>query len=83
MGRLIVGLHFLESDFAARPGEPCNDLMNRSQFNLFYDIGVHLFGRSSGQAMDFATSFFERHLPHSPTLVPANPQKYFGFRTLF
>jgi|SRR5882724_2867468 len=31
-----------------------------SQFNLFYEIGVRLFGRSSGEAMDYAMYFVER-----------------------
>lgn len=56
--RRIVGLmnwlRALERDWAAWAGEPSDDLMQRSQFNLFYDIGVHFFGRNSGQAMDYA-----------------------------
>jgi hypothetical protein len=28
--------------------------MKRSQFNLFYDIGVYLFGCRSREALDFA-----------------------------
>ena len=41
-----LGLRALERDWAAWPGEPSDDLMKRSQFNLFYDIGIHLFGRN-------------------------------------
>ena len=39
-----IGLRALERDWAAWPGEPSDDLMKRSQFNLLYDIGVRLFG---------------------------------------
>ena len=52
-----VGLRALERDWAAWPGEPSGHLMQRSQFNLFYDIGVHFFGRNSKQAFEYAMYF--------------------------
>ena len=59
------GLLALERDWAAWPGEPSDDVMMRSQFNLFYEIGIHLFGRNSRQALDYAMYFIERrqHVP--------------------
>ena len=74
-----LGLRALEHDWAVWPGEPSEGLMQRSQFNLFYDIGVHLFGRSSGQALNYAMYFAERRQPHSPAFIPVNTQRYFGF----
>ncbi len=50
------GLRALERDLGTWPGELTDDLVKRSQFNLFYDVGVHLFGRRSRQALDFALS---------------------------
>jgi hypothetical protein len=73
-----VGLRALKRDLAAWPGKPSPDVVTRSQFNLFYEIGIRLFGRGSGQAMNFAMYFFERRRRYSPTIIPANPQKYFG-----
>ncbi len=73
----IVGLHFLERNWAAWPGESSSDLIKRSQFNLFYEIGLRLFGRNSREAMDFAMHFLERRRRDARTPVPANPQRYF------
>jgi len=42
-----LGLRALERDWAVWPGEPCDDMMQRSQFNLFYDIGVHSWAKSA------------------------------------
>jgi hypothetical protein len=42
-----LGLKALARDWTAWPETPSNDLMLRSQFNLFREIGVHLYGRSS------------------------------------
>jgi hypothetical protein len=53
--------------------------MQRSQFNLFYDIGVQFFGRSSGQALNYAIYFVERRQAPCPALIPVNRQRYFGF----
>jgi hypothetical protein len=39
-----LGLATLDRDWARWPGEPSEDLRLRPQFNLFYDIGVHLLG---------------------------------------
>jgi hypothetical protein len=37
-----IGLKALARDWAAWPGTPSDDLMHRSQFNLFRDLGAHL-----------------------------------------
>jgi hypothetical protein len=63
-----LGLRALEHDWAAWPGEPSDDLMKRSQFNLFYDIGIHLFRRSSRDALDYAMNFMARHEAGLPTV---------------
>jgi len=75
-----VGLRALEQDWAAWPGQPCDDLMKRSQFNLFYDIGVHLFGKKSRQALNYAMYFMERRQRIAPLLRTANPQKHLEFQ---
>ena len=54
-----LGLRGLERDWAVWAREPSDDVMHRSQFNLFHDIGIQLFGRNSGQAMDYAMSLTE------------------------
>jgi len=51
-----------------------------SQFNLFYEIGIHLFGRNSGQALDYAMYFMERQPPVAHGLKPVDRQRYFGFQ---
>lgn len=48
-----IALKARARDWAAWPGTPSDDLMYRSQFNLFRDIGVHYYGRSS-EALRFA-----------------------------
>jgi hypothetical protein len=72
-------LRALEHDLAAWRGQPSRDLMERSQFNLFYDIGFHLFGRNSRQALDYAMYFMERRQRVAPTLRTAHPQRGFEF----
>ena len=75
-----VGIRALERDWAAWPEEPSEDLMMRSQFNLFYDIGVHLFGRSSGQALRYAFYFVAKAERYERVSLPADPQRSLGFR---
>jgi len=72
-----VGLRALERDWAAWPGHPSDDLMKRSQLNLLYDIGVHLFGRNSGQAREYAMYFMEKRQRVEPIVGTANAQKHF------
>jgi hypothetical protein len=72
-----VGLRALQRDWAAWSEEPSDDLMRRSQFNLFHDIGVHLFGRNSKQAFEYAMYFMERRKRTAPVLKAANPQRLF------
>jgi hypothetical protein len=76
-----LGLRALGHDQAAWRGEPSEDLVMRSQFNLLYEIGVRLFGRRSDQAMDFAMFFFERRQDHARTFIRVNAQRSFGFNT--
>ena len=75
-----VGLRALEHDWAARLGEPSDDLIQRSQFNLFHDIGVHLFGRNSRQASEYAMSFMERRKPVTPVRSLGDAQRCLPFR---
>jgi len=77
-----LGLRALERDWAAWPGEPSDDLMKRSQFNLFYDIGIHLFGGNSKQALDYAMYFMERREAVAPVIQPPHPQSYFAMHSL-
>jgi hypothetical protein len=72
-----LGLRALERDWAAWPGEPSDDVVKRSQFNLFYDMGVHLFGKNSVQAMDYAMYFMERRERIAPIMRAADPQRHF------
>ena len=69
-----IGLRALERDWAAWPGEPSDDLMDRSQFNLFHDIGVLLFGRNSRQALDYAMYFMERRSHEGPAFIGGDLQ---------
>src|SRR5207244_3389737 len=55
-----VGLRAVEDDQLTWGEEPSETLIQRSQFNLFHDIGVFLFGRRSGQALQFATQIMAR-----------------------
>ena len=72
-----LGLRALQADWAAWPGEPCEDLIQRSQFNLFYEIGLRLFGSRSRQALDYATYFMERRPPVQAVRREADAQKSF------
>ena len=74
-----LGLRALERDWAMWPGEPSSDLMQRSQFNLFYDIGVRLFGRNSKQALEYATYFIEQRNPIAPLLAAPSAQRSLQF----
>jgi hypothetical protein len=74
-----LGLRALARDWAAWPGEPSPDVVARSQFNLFYDIGAHVFGQYSRQALDYAMYFMERRVPVSAKARPKDPQRHFGF----
>jgi hypothetical protein len=49
-----VGLRAIENDWLAWGELPSETLIQRSQFNVFHDIGIFLFGRKSGQALQFA-----------------------------
>jgi hypothetical protein len=61
-----IGLKALARDWAAWPGTPSDDLMNRSQFNLFRDIGAHLYGNST----DALRSAMDRIALAEPTSSP-------------
>src|ERR1700722_8912165 len=80
MFRYDPNFPILERDWAAWPGEPSEDLMVRSQFNLFYDIGVYLFGRKSRQALDYALYFMARRKSLiCPPIPSINGQRRFKF----
>ena len=66
-----VGLKARARDWAAWPGTPSDDLMHRSQFNLFRDIGAHLYGRSP-EALSFAINRIA--LPNPTPVKPIDPQ---------
>jgi len=66
-----LGLRTLQRDWATWQGEPSDDLMNRSQFNLFYDIGIRLFGPKSKQALNFAMYIMARPIP-DPRTTPVS-----------
>src|SRR5437899_10618805 len=54
-----IGLNALARDWAALPGTPTGDLMNRSQFNLFRDIGHYLYANPA-DALRFAMNRIAR-----------------------
>ena len=72
-----LGLRAVERDWAAWSSEPSDDVMQRSQFNLLYDIGVHVFGRKSKQAVEYAMYFMARCEQIAPILSIANSQEHF------
>jgi hypothetical protein len=74
-----LGLRALERDWAVCGIQPSEDLVQRSRFNLLHSIGVHLFGRNSRQALDYAMYFMERRQRIAPTPETAEPQRGFGF----
>jgi hypothetical protein len=74
-----LGLLALERNWVAWPGGPSPDLVARSQFNLFYDIGAQLFGGKSAQALDYAMYFMEKRPPVGAVLRRADPQRWWGF----
>ena len=67
-----LGLRSLDNDWAAWSHVPSEDLMMRSQVNLFYDIGLRLFRRNSGQALDYALSVIEKTSPIDTVARPAD-----------
>jgi hypothetical protein len=73
-----LDLHALERDWATWSEEPSGDVMQRSQFNLLYDIGVHFFGRKSKQALEYAMYFMETRERVVPIVRPPDPQSYLG-----
>jgi hypothetical protein len=74
-----LGLRALAHDWAVWLVEPSNDLMRRSQFNLFYDIGMRLFGRNPGQAREYAMYFIEKRQPFTTIFRPPDPQRVLAF----
>jgi hypothetical protein len=56
-----IGRRALSRDWPSWPDDlPGEDVIERSQFNVFHSIGCRLFGRNSKEASNFAWSFFER-----------------------
>ena len=66
-----IGLRALARDWAAWPGTASDDLMHRSQFNLFRDIGAHLYN-SSSEALQFAIARIA--LPNPTPVQIIDPQ---------
>ena len=67
-----LGSNVYARDCAAWPGVPSDDLMDRSQFNLFRAIGDRLFGPRSGEAIQFAMNRLAR--PEPEALAPVDAQ---------
>jgi hypothetical protein len=67
-----LGLRAFASDCAAWPGAPSDDLVNQSRFSLFREIGKHLFGSDSRQAIWFAMNRMGR--PEPAPLIQLDPQ---------
>jgi hypothetical protein len=72
-------LNSFERDWAAWPGQPSDDLMMRSQFNLFHDIGSYLFGRNLREAFDYAMYFVEQRKPMAPVVNAVDGQRCLPF----
>jgi hypothetical protein len=78
-----IGLTAYARDCAAWPGPPSDDLMLRSQFNLFRDIGIYLY-RDSSEALRFAMGKIAQPEPQrepavDPQMILALPRT--GWRT--
>jgi hypothetical protein len=71
-----LGLRALERDWTAWPGQSSSDLMERSQFNLFHDIGIHVFRGNRRQALDYAMGFLARVERVAPVIRGLDPQSY-------
>jgi hypothetical protein len=67
-----LGSHAYARDCAAWPGAPSDDLMDRSQFSLFSDIGDHLCGPRSREAIQFAMNGMALREP--APLIQLDPQ---------
>ncbi|MEY2482402.1 MAG: hypothetical protein QOK24_930 [Verrucomicrobiota bacterium] len=73
-----IGLRACARDWAVWPGQPSEDVMLRSHFNLFRDIGNHLYGGSS-YALRFAMDKIAQPDPQpgrptEPQLILALPR---------
>jgi hypothetical protein len=55
-----VGLRACRADWPSWPEIPGRDLVQRSQFNLSYDIGLQLFGGVPQAAMRFAAKLVSK-----------------------
>jgi hypothetical protein len=73
-----LGLRALESDWAASLAKLPDDLMKRPQFNLLYDIGVHLFGRNLGQTGEYAMYFMDKGQRVCAENWLPDPHRHFG-----
>jgi hypothetical protein len=61
-----LGLNVCARDWANWPGKPTNDLLQQSHFNLFWEIGAHLYGTKGGRASEFAFSLMATPEPFPP-----------------
>jgi len=64
-----IGLKAWHADWSGYASEPSIDLIRRSQFNLFYRIGVECFGASPWQATQFGNELVEKASPSQLVLV--------------
>ncbi len=66
-----LGLNACARDWAAWPGEPNEDVAQRSRFNLLADIGTHLYGK--GQGTHFAANLMSQR-PEPESRREPDPQ---------
>jgi hypothetical protein len=68
--RYFDELGLKEWRMATWPEEPSDDLMERSQFNLLHEIGLHLLGGDSGRAVRFASHLVAKGRTHESLSLP-------------
>jgi len=63
-----VGFNAMARDLGTWTDGCADDLITRSHFNLFYEVGMYLFKGSPRQALDFAM-----HMVAEPDVKPPRP----------
>jgi hypothetical protein len=71
-----IGFNALAHDLGAWRGGVTKDLVERSQFNLLYEVGALMFGRRSGEALNFAMRMMAK--PDATPPQPLDPQLLLG-----
>jgi hypothetical protein len=64
-----VGLRAWQTNWTGSVSEPSIDVIRRSQFDLFYEIGIECFGTSPRQATQFASELVEKANPRQLALI--------------